>query len=38
MRTDGRTDGQTYTTKQIIAFDNFANAPKISILYKDMKV
>ena len=30
--------GQTDTTKQIVAFVNFANAPKISIQYKDMKV
>jgi hypothetical protein len=28
MRTDGRTDRQTDTTKQIVAFGNFANAPK----------
>jgi len=28
MRTDGRTDGQIGTTKLIVAFRNFANAPK----------
>ena len=28
MRTDGRTDGQTHMTKLIVAFRNFANAPK----------
>jgi len=38
MRTKGRTDGQTDTTKQIVALGNFANAPKISALYKDIKV
>jgi hypothetical protein len=27
-RTDGRTDRQTYMTKLIVAFRNFANAPK----------
>jgi hypothetical protein len=33
MRTDrqtyGQTDGQTYMTKPIVAFRNFANAPKM---------
>jgi hypothetical protein len=28
MRTDGRTDGQTDLTTLIVAFRNFANAPK----------
>jgi hypothetical protein len=28
MRTDGRTDGPTDTAKQIVAFGNFAKAPK----------
>jgi hypothetical protein len=28
MLTDGRTDGQTDSTKRIFAFRNFANAPK----------
>jgi hypothetical protein len=29
MRTDGPTDGQTDMTKIMVAFRNFANAPKI---------
>jgi hypothetical protein len=29
MRTDRETDGQTDTTKLIIAFRNFSNEPKI---------
>ena len=28
MRTEGRTDRQTNTTKLIVIFRNFANAPK----------
>jgi len=28
MRTDGRTDEETNTTKQIVAFSNFVDAPK----------
>jgi len=28
FHTDGRTEGQTYMTKQIVAFRNFANAHK----------
>jgi len=32
-RTDGRTDRQTDVTKLILAFRNFANAPKNSLLY-----
>jgi len=30
-RTDGRTDGRTAMTKLIVAFSNYANAPKIPI-------
>jgi hypothetical protein len=32
MWTDGRMDGQTDKTKLIVAFRNFANAPKTTIL------
>ena len=38
MRTDRRTDRQTGMTRLIVAFRNFANAPKnnnISSLYRD---
>jgi hypothetical protein len=38
MQTDGRTDSQTDLTKLIVAFGNFANAPKknnfVTILHK----
>jgi len=34
MRTDGRKDGQTDMTKLIVAFRNFANAPKNGFLGK----
>jgi len=30
-RTDGRTDGRTAMTMLIVAFSNYANAPKIPI-------
>jgi len=33
MRTDRQTDGQTFNTKLIVAFRNFANAPKNVIQY-----
>jgi hypothetical protein len=32
MQTDGRKDGQTYVTKLIVAFHNFAKAPKSGFL------
>ena len=33
MRTDGRTDGPTDMTKLIVAFCNFANAPKLHLIF-----
>jgi len=33
-RRDGRTGGQTDMTKLIVAFRNFANPPKITVLQK----
>jgi hypothetical protein len=32
MRTDGHTDGRTDMTKLAIAFRNFANAPKKTVI------
>jgi hypothetical protein len=31
---DGRTDGETDMTKLIVAFRNFANAPKHCLVFK----
>ena len=36
MRRDGRVEGQTDTTNLIVAFRNFANAPKNSHLVQEM--
>ena len=35
--TDGRTDRQTHMTKLIVAFRNFADAPKKSICFQEHK-
>jgi len=37
-RTDGRTDGVTYMMNLIVAFHNFANAPKTETLCNSRKL
>jgi hypothetical protein len=37
LHTDGRTDGRTNMTKQIVVFCNFANAPKNALFIAHFK-